>query len=94
MISLSDALAKTSLIPTQILEEAVPQMKKKGRIQVGCDADVLVFDLESIEDKGTFVEPAQTASGQRHVLVNGVPVIEEGKRIGDARPGRSVRRKV
>ena len=93
-ISLLEAVRKTSLIPAQILEEAVPQMKKKGRLQVGCDADVVVFDLETIEDKGTFVKPAQLASGKRHVIVNGVPVIEEGKRIGDARPGRAVRRNV
>ena len=93
-IGISDALAKTSLIPTRILEQAVPEMKKKGRIQFGCDADVLVFDLNTIIDKGTFVEPGQTSVGQRHVVVNGVPVIEDGKRLGDARPGRAVRRKV
>ena len=93
-ISLLEAVRKTSLIPAQILEEAVPEMKKKGRLQVGCDADVVVFDLETIEDKGTFVKPAQLASGKRHVIVNGVPVIEEGKRMGDARPGRAVRRNV
>ncbi len=92
-IGLSDALAKTSLIPSQILQEAVPEMKKKGRIQVGCDADVLVFDLDTIIDKGTFVEPCQTAVGQRHVVVNGTLVIEDGKRV-DVRPGKAVRRKV
>lgn len=91
-ISLLEAVRKTSLIPAQILEESVPQMKKKGRLQVGCDADVLVFDLATIKDNATFLAPAQLSSGQRHVIVNGVPVIEEGQRIGNARPGRPVRR--
>ena len=93
-IPLSDALAKCGLIPANILGDHVPEMKKKGRIQVGCDADVLVFNLNTIQDNGTFVEPAKLASGQRHVVVNGVPIIEDGKRLGDARPGRPVRRKV
>lgn len=93
-ISLSDALAKTSLIPSQVLQTHVPQMKKKGRIQVGCDADILVFDFEKIEDKGTFVVPAQLASGKRHVVVGGVAIIEDGKRMDDVMPGRPVRREV
>lgn len=93
-ISLPEALRKCSLIPAQILEEAVPAMKKKGRIQVGCDADVVVFDPATIQDKATFVAPAQTTVGFRHVLVNGVSVINEGQRIGDARPGKPVRRNV
>ena len=91
-LSLAEALRKCSLIPAQILEEAAPQMKKKGRIQVGCDADVVVFDPATVQDKATFVEPARTTVGFRHVVVNGVPVIEDAARIGDARPGRPVRR--
>lgn len=93
-ISLPDALRKCSLIPAQILEESVPQMKKKGRVQVGCDADTVVFDPKIIEDKATMVEPAQTSVGFRHVVVNGTPIIDDGERIGDARPGRAVRRPV
>ena len=91
-LSLPEALGKCSLIPAQILEEAAPQMKKKGRLQVGCDADLVVFDPATVQDKATFVAPAQTTVGFRHVVVNGVPVIREGQRIGDARPGKPVRR--
>lgn len=93
-LSLPEALGKCSLIPAQILEEAAPQMKKKGRVQVGCDADLVVFDPATIKDKATFVAPAQTTVGFRHVVVNGVPVISEGQRIGSARPGKPVRRSV
>lgn len=91
-LPLVEAVRKTSLIPAQILEDAVPQMRKKGRLQVGCDADVTVFDLETIKDNGTFTAPAQVSSGHRHVLVNGVPIIEDGHRNGGARPGRPIRR--
>ena len=91
-IGLSDALAKLSLIPAQILEPAVPQMKKKGRLMVGADADVVVFDLERVQDNATYIEPAQLSTGYRHVVVNGVPIIKEGARIADALPGRPVRR--
>ena len=92
-IPLPEALAKCSLYPTKVLENAVPQIKKKGRIQVGCDADILVFDFESIQDKADFVNPNQVSIGQKHVVVNGVPVIENGQRV-NVRPGRPVRRKV
>jgi len=91
-ISLLEAMRKTSLIPAQILEPAVPQMKTKGRLQVGADADVVVFDLNTIADKATFTDPANLSVGFRHVVVNGTPIIDEGKRLGDARPGKAVRR--
>ena len=94
VISPLEAIRKCSLIPAQILEATAPQMKKKGRIQVGCDADLLVFDLATIQDNATLVKPVQSATGQRHVVVNGTPIIEEGQRIGNARPGRPVRRPV
>ena len=94
MISLPEAIRKTSLIPAQILEETAPQMKKKGRVQVGCDADIVVFDPATIEDKATFIAPVQTSVGFRHVLVNGVPIIEETERIANARPGKPIRRDV
>ena len=93
-ISLLEAIRKTSLIPAQILEDAVPQMKKKGRLQVGADADLVVFDLEKIADKATFIAPAQLSAGFRHVVVNGTTIIDEGKRLGDVLPGQPVRRPV
>jgi len=93
-ISLLEAIRKVSLIPAQIMEESVPQMKKKGRLQVGCDADIVVFDPDTIQDKATFIAPAQLSVGFRHVVVNGVPIIVDANRIADARPGKPVRRQV
>lgn len=94
VVSLRDAITKTSLIPAQILERSVPQMRNKGRLRVGADADIVVFDLGTIKDNATYVDPARTSSGFRHVIVNGTPVIQDAVRIADARPGRPIRRPV
>ena len=91
-ISLLEAIRKTSLNPAKILENSVPQMKQKGRLQVGADADIVVFDLETIIDKATYTEPAKLSAGFRHVVVNGTTIIDEGKRQGEALPGQPVRR--
>ena len=93
-ISLLEAIRKTSLNPAQILEDSVPQMKKKGRLQVGADADIVVFDLETIIDRATYTEPAKLSTGFRHVVVNGTTIIDEGKRQGNKLPGQAVRRPV
>lgn len=91
-LPLMEALEKASLIPAQILEKSTPQMAKKGRLQVGMDADIVVFDMETVSDKGTYTEPAQTAVGMKHVLVNGVPLIEDGNLDLEAFPGKAIRR--
>jgi N-acyl-D-glutamate deacylase len=93
-ISLIEALRKTCLIPAQIIEGYVPQMKKKGRVQVGADADLTVFDLETIQAASTFIEPARTSVGHRHVVVGGVPIIQDAERVTGALPGRPIRRSV
>ena len=93
-IALSEAIRKTSLIPAQILEKSVPQMRSKGRIQVGADADIVVFDLGAIKDNATFAAPARLSSGFRHVVVNGTPVIGEGNRVEGELPGKPIRRSV
>lgn len=91
-LSLSQAIEKASLIPARILEVSVPQMKHKGRISVGADADLIVFDLQTVSDRATFVTPAQTSIGMQHVIVNGTPVIVNGKLVVSALPGRAIRR--
>src|SRR5215831_8736896 len=72
IISLTDAIAKTSYLPAKLLEDSVPQMKKKGRIQAGMDADLIVFDLTTLQDRATYDLPNRMSAGMRHVLVNGV----------------------
>jgi N-acyl-D-glutamate deacylase len=91
-LSLRDALAKTSLIPARILEGSVPQMRRKGRIAADMDADLVVFDMATIADRATYENPAQLSTGIRHVIVAGIPVIENGTLDPNSRPGRPVRR--
>jgi N-acyl-D-aspartate/D-glutamate deacylase len=90
-LTLMDALTKMTLMPAQRLERRVPAMKNKGRIRVGADADLTIFDPATIRDKATFQEPAKYAQGIKFVLVNGVPVVKDGKLQSSVHPGRPVR---
>ena len=90
-ISLMDALRKMTLMPAQRLEKHVPAFRDKGRIRVGADADITIFDPKRIRDKATFEEPLQYSEGVQFVLVNGVPVVREGQLVEGARPGRPAR---
>ena len=94
LLTLPEALRKMTLMPAQTLEDSVPQMKKKGRLQVGMDADIVVFDPKTIADKATYTEPNQPAVGVQTVLVNGEPIVKEGKLLTDAAPGQPIRREV
>ncbi|MEO8159392.1 MAG: amidohydrolase family protein [Betaproteobacteria bacterium] len=91
VISLMDGLRKMTLMPAQRLEERVPAMRKKGRIRLGADADLTLFDPERIIDVATFERPAQFSSGVKYVLVGGVAVVEGGVPRRDLHPGRPIR---
>jgi N-acyl-D-glutamate deacylase len=93
-ISLSDALAKTTYLPAKLLEQSVPQMSRKGRLQAGMDADIVVFDPALGRDRATYERPNQTSVGMHDVLVNGTFVIRDGVLDTHAYPGQPVRRPV
>lgn len=63
----------------------------RGRLRPGLSADVVVFDAATVADRATFLAPAQRPDGIRHVLVNGIPVIADGRQT-PAGPGRVLRR--
>ena len=90
-LTLMDALRKMTLMPARRLEARVPAMRDKGRIRVGADADLTIFDAAHIIDRATYREPSLPSDGIRHVIVNGVPVVREGKLVAGAAPGRGVR---
>jgi N-acyl-D-aspartate/D-glutamate deacylase len=90
-LTLADALAKMTLMPAKRLERRVPAMKNKGRIRVGADADLAIFDAQTIIDGATFQEPARESTGMKFVLVNGVVVIKDGKMLTNAHPGGPIR---
>jgi N-acyl-D-aspartate/D-glutamate deacylase len=90
LLSWSDALRKCTLGPAKRLEDFCPAMLKKGRLAAGMDADITVFDPQTIIDCATLAQPAMTSAGIAHVIVNGVFVVDNGVESG-ALPGRAVR---
>jgi len=88
---LIDALAKMTLMPAQRLERRVPSMRNKGRIRLGADADLTIFDPQTITDRATFQEAAQQSSGVRFVVVNGVVVVKDGQLQANVHPGGPIR---
>jgi N-acyl-D-aspartate/D-glutamate deacylase len=92
LMPLMEALRKMTLMPAQRLEESVPAMKRKGRLQVGADADITVFDADTIIDRATYDEPAQASGGIVHVIVSGDFVVRNTEPVPGAYPGRPVSR--
>ena len=90
-LTLLEAMTKTSCLAALQLEQASPAFRRKGRLNLGADADVVVFDLETIRERATYVEPAQTSEGVHYVLVNGVVVVDDGDLIEGVMPGRALR---
>jgi N-acyl-D-aspartate/D-glutamate deacylase len=91
VLPLMEALRKITLMPAQRLERRVPAMRDKGRIRVGADADLTLFDPARVRDRATWTSPALPPEGIAYVLVGGVPVVAGGVLRRDVRPGRPVR---
>jgi N-acyl-D-aspartate/D-glutamate deacylase len=90
-LDLMTALRKMTLMPAQRLEKRAPAFREKGRIRVGADADITVFDPHRVIDKATFESPLQYSEGIPFVLVNGVPVVKNGQLVEGVFPGRAAR---
>jgi dihydroorotase len=86
-LTLMEAVRKMTLMPADRLG-----LKTKGRIAVGADADLTVFDPARVADHATFENPAQYSTGVQYVLVNGSLVVNEGELVEGIAPGRGVRR--
>jgi N-acyl-D-aspartate/D-glutamate deacylase len=84
-LTLEDAIRKFSALPAERM-----RFTDRGVLKAGMWADVVIFDLASVRDLATFDKPNQLSEGMRFVLVNGVPVIDEGKMTG-ALPGKVLR---
>jgi dihydroorotase len=91
VLDLMTALRKISLMVAQRLEAFVPAMRTKGRIKVGADADITVFDAARVIDRATYEKPAQFSEGIRHVIVGGTFVVRDEQLVPDVAPGRAIR---
>lgn len=90
-LKLVEAIRKLTLMPAQRLERVAPMFRNKGRIRVGADADITVFDPATVADRATYQEPALASVGFRHVLVNGARVVADGVLKDGVFPGRPAR---
>ena len=90
-MTLMDAIRKMTLMPARRLEDRVPALKTKGRLRAGADADITIIDPATVIDRSTYREPALAPVGIRHVIVNGVPVLTDGRLVAGVAPGQAVR---
>jgi hypothetical protein len=89
-LTLMEALRKMTLMPAQMLERSTPAAHRKGRLQEGADADIVIFDPQTISDRSTFEKPMEPSVGVHYLLVAGTPLIDEGKLVPDVFPGRAL----
>lgn len=87
-LDLMEALGKMTILPARRLQPYAPAFGRKGRVQEGMDADLVVFDADLIEDRASYRDPYQTAVGIEHVIVAGTPVVKGAKLVLNQAPGR------
>ncbi|GMV07737.1 MAG: D-glutamate deacylase [Gemmatimonadota bacterium] len=90
VVDLMDALRRMTLEPARRLEARTPAMAAKGRIRVGADADITVFDPLTVMDRSTYEDASIPSAGIPWVVVGGQVVVDGGQ-VTAARPGRAVR---
>jgi N-acyl-D-aspartate/D-glutamate deacylase len=82
-----DAIRKMSLMPAQRLEKATPAARLKGRLQEGADADIIIFDRQTVTDRSTYKAPMEPSTGMQFVIIGGTVLIDQGKLVPNTFPG-------
>src|SRR5215831_952791 len=90
VLTLMEALRKMTLMPAQVLERSTPAARHKGRLQEGADADIVVFDPNTIADRSTFEKPMEPSVGVHELLVGGTVLIDDGKMVPNVYPGKAI----
>ncbi len=91
VLTLMDALAKATILPARRLEKSAAAFKRKGRLSVGADADIVIFDYNTIIDRATVEHPEYPSTGIDYVLVNGGVVKTPGGFVKGVRTGEAIR---
>lgn len=89
-LSLNQAIKKMTLMPAQRLEAFAPAANRKGRIQIGADADITIFNPATVIDKATFEEGLKFSDGIAYVVVNGKLIIDNGETVAGILPGKAL----
>ncbi|GAA3468151.1 amidohydrolase family protein [Nonomuraea roseola] len=88
LLSLAEAVRRCTLVPADVV--GVPAMRRKGRVQPGCDADLTVFDPSTVADRATYESTILPSAGFAHVVVGGEFVVRDGELLPESLPGRPV----
>lgn len=91
VLSLMDALGKMTIQPAELLEERAPALRKKGRLQIGADADIVVFDPATVEDRATVNDPSRFSHGIDWVIVGGQVVKDPNRLHRNVLPGQPIK---
>jgi dihydroorotase len=90
VLSLMAALAKATILPARLTERGAPAMRRKGRLQIGADADVTIFDPARLVDHSTIESPGVESEGVQYVLVAGKVVRDPSGNRREVRPGTAI----
>jgi N-acyl-D-aspartate/D-glutamate deacylase len=93
-ISLNEAIRKMSLMPAQRLERVNTDARRIGRLHQGAQADIVVFDPQTVQDRATFRAPTEASVGVRYLVVAGILVVNDGHIVDGVAPGRALVRNI
>jgi N-acyl-D-aspartate/D-glutamate deacylase len=92
VLPLKEALAKATILPAQLTERGAPAMRKKGRLQIGADADLTIFDPATLIDQSTVERPGVESAGVQYVVIAGQIVRTPAGNVKTTRPGTPIKR--
>ncbi|MFI5343637.1 MAG: amidohydrolase family protein [Chlamydiales bacterium] len=90
LLSIPDAVRKMTSMPLKVIETASEELRRKGQIVVGFDADIAIFDPTTVSERATYENPQQFSIGIPYVLVNGQFVVRNNENVQGVSPGRVV----